>query len=364
MPYPVRRCRPVSLPAPAVRAGRFFPACCGVLCGVGAVSLGLMAAEPPAIPPGTTFYSTAAPPTDFDGPKPVHMELALVEGDSIAAADANVAPAADTTAAPEPPPETKAPGDGAPRLASSVGPALKAPEVKEKPADPIAQAMALVARGKSEYATVRDYTCTFFKRERIEGRMTPQYVMQMKARTRPMSVYFKFAKPHAGREAIYVAGRNGGKVLVHDVGLGKLLAGTLAIEPRSARAMEDNRHPVTEAGLGHLLTTLEERWGAEMRPGETHVVIHTGAKVGNRTCTMVESTHPRKAPAFLFHKVKIYFDDENGLPVRFESYDWPRRPGAAPDLLEEYTYANLRTNVGLRESDFDASNAQYSFGRF
>ncbi|MBV8675618.1 MAG: DUF1571 domain-containing protein, partial [Planctomycetaceae bacterium] len=28
------------------------------------------------------------------------------------------------------------------------------------------------------------------------------------------------------------------------------------------------------------------------------------------------------------------------------------------------TYLNLRTNVGLRDEDFDPANSQYSFGRF
>jgi hypothetical protein len=33
-------------------------------------------------------------------------------------------------------------------------------------------------------------------------------------------------------------------------------------------------------------------------------------------------------------------------------------------LVEEYTYADLRLNVGLEDRDFDASNAEYAFGRF
>ena len=79
--------------------------------------------------------------------------------------------------------------------------------------------------------------------------------MSMKARTRPRSVYLKFRQPAAGREAIYVEGRNDGKVLAHDVGLGRLIAGTLHLDPDGSRAMEDCRHPITEAGIGPLLET-------------------------------------------------------------------------------------------------------------
>jgi len=52
------------------------------------------------------------------------------------------------------------------------------------------------------------------------------------------------------------------------------------------------------------------------------------------------------------------------LPIRFEGYDWPREPGAPADLAEEYSYINLKLNVGLGDIDFDACNRQYSFGRF
>ena len=79
---------------------------------------------------------------------------------------------------------------------------------------------------------------------------------------------------------------------------------------------------------------------------------------------MIESTHPRRMPNFMFHKVKLYIDHEHGLPIRFEAYDWPKHPGAAPELVEEYTYLNLQTNVGLTEMDFNTANSQYSFGRF
>jgi hypothetical protein len=222
----------------------------------------------------------------------------------------------------------------------------------------------MIAECRAAYAQVHDYTCTFFKRERIDGRLGSQHVMLMKFRTRPSSVYFKFVKPNAGREAIYIAGRNAGKAVVHDVGLGKLIAGTLELDPRGSRAMEDCRHPITEAGIGHMVDTLAERWGMEMRPGETQVTIQRNVTVGHRVCTMIESAHPRRSPQYLFHKVRVYIDQELNLPIRFEAYDYPRKPGQRAELLEEYTYANLKLNAGLREIDFDPRNGQYSFGRF
>ena len=188
--------------------------------------------------------------------------------------------------------------------------------------------------------------------------------MAMKARTQPNSLYFKFQQPNRGREAIYVQGKNQGRIVAHDVGLGKFLAGTLHLDPRGSRAMEENRHPVTEAGIGSLIDSVAKHWAVELSPGESLITFHRDTRVGGHACTMIESVHPQRGPHFLFHRVKLYIDQEHGLPIRFEAYDWPKNPGGAPELIEEYTYLNMRINVGLRDHDFDPSNKQYSYGRF
>ncbi len=231
-------------------------------------------------------------------------------------------------------------------------------------ADPIARARQVIADCKTKYQSVQDYTCTFFKRERIDGKLYTPHIMTVKARTKPSSLYFKFIQPNAGREAIYIHGQNNNKIIAHDVGLGRVVAGTMHLDPKGGMAMEENRHPVTEAGLGSMIDTVKERWDSELHPGESIVTFHPHAKVGDRPCLMVETTHPRPGPDFLFHKVKFYVDKELGLPIRFEAYDWPKRPGAEPELIEEYTYMSLRVNVGLKDRDFDPNNRQYSYGRF
>ena len=232
-----------------------------------------------------------------------------------------------------------------------------------RPSDPIAQAKKAIADCRDRYTQVRDYTCTFVKRERIDDRLTPQHIMIMKARTSPNSLYFHFQQPNQGREAIYVHGRNNGRIVAHDVGLTKFLAGTMHLDPRGSMAMEDNRHPVTEAGIGSLIDTVAKHWAVELTPGESQLTFHDDVRVGNRRCTMIESVHPQRGPNFLFHKVKLYIDQEHGLPIRFEAYDWPRHAGAPAELVEEYSYLDLKLNVGLRDHDFDPANKQYSFGR-
>jgi hypothetical protein len=244
---------------------------------------------------------------------------------------------------------------------NSPPPAGKVTRSSETPID---RAKMEIELALARYREVTDYTCTFYKRERIAGRLTPLNIMTMKVRTRPQSIYLKFQQPARGREAIYVAGRNNGKVQAHDVGLTRLLAGTLELAPTSARAMENCRHPITEAGIGPLLETLKRRWAAEMTPEASVVRLRDDVTVGPIRCTMIESTHPEHRPEFLFYQVRVFIDQEIGLPIRFEAYDWPKRPNAEAELAEEYSYSNLELNVGLTELDFDVANRAYSFGRF
>ena len=228
----------------------------------------------------------------------------------------------------------------------------------------IHRAKQMMTDCRSKYDTVHDYTCTFYKRERFDGKLSDLHVLMMKARTRPLSFYFKCATPKAGREAIWIDGKNKGKVIAHDAGFVKVLAGTMNLDPRGDIAMEDNHHPITEAGLGNMIDTIRQRWDIELKPGVTRVEFHPHMKVGDRVCTMIETTHPHHDKTFVFHRVKVYIDDKLGLPIRLEGYDWPKQIGVEPELVEEYTYANLRTNLGLTDRDFDPANPLYSYGRF
>ncbi len=301
-------------------------------------------------------HTTSRPPRRDDRPcRPIGWARAAALGLAMAAAPV---PSKARSGEPERADVPKA------RVAAAPHEARTTERPHDAAADPVARALRLVADCKAKYRTVEDYTCTFFKRERVDGKLYTPHVMTMKARTGPESLYFKFIQPNAGREAIYVKGRYNDKIVAHDVGLGRVVAGTMHLDPKGDMAMEENRHPVSEAGIGSLIDTIEERWKLELRAEETRIIFHANMQVGDRPCVMVATIHAGKDPRYMFHKVKFFVDRELGLPIRFEAFDWPARPGAAPELMEEYTYANLRINVGLKDRDFDPKNSQYAYGRF
>lgn len=212
-------------------------------------------------------------------------------------------------------------------------------------------------------AQVADYTYTMVKRELVDGVLSqPEYIL-CKIRHRPFSAYLYFLDPVSvkGQEALYVEGRNGGNMIAHGVGLKHRLVGTVTIAPDSALAMSGNRHPITQIGFRRLTERLLATWQRDMQYGECEVRYLQGAKVNERSCTCIQVAHPVRRQPFTHYLTRLYVDDELNVPLRYEAYDWPSRPGGQMVLVEEYTYANLQLNVGLTERDFDPANPQYNF---
>ncbi len=230
---------------------------------------------------------------------------------------------------------------------------------------PLDEPLRLAMNAREKFRTIQDYSCTFIKQERINGKLLPEEYISMKARTRPFSVYLKWQKPHEGREVIYVDGRHDGKIMVHSTGVEKLVGGTVALDPRGEMAMESSRHNITEAGIGNLIDQLISRWESQKKFGQTKVELKDNATVDGRSCWCVKTTHPNDPRQYPYHRARIFFDKAHGLPIRMEAYDWPQR-GSPPDgeLVEVYTYRDLKFNTSLTSLDFSVENPKYNFGRF
>ncbi len=212
-------------------------------------------------------------------------------------------------------------------------------------------------------AGLRDYTCTFKKREYVDGRLQDQQVLFVKSRPAPLSVYLYFLTPSdaRGQEAIYVEGRNNGRLVAHPTGIKKALVGTLSLAPNDPQAMDGNRYPITDFGLRRLCERYYEGCRDEMQFGECDVRIIDNVQVEGRPCTCIQVAHPVQRREFRFHVTRLYVDDQWNLPCRYEAYAWPQQPGQSPPLVEEYTYSQLKLNVGLTDADFDPANPNYGF---
>jgi hypothetical protein len=209
---------------------------------------------------------------------------------------------------------------------------------------------------------VQDYSATLCKRERFNGKVDePQYAF-IKVRNKPFSVYMYFMEPASlrGQEVIYVDGQNENKLLGHGSGIRRIV-GTLPLEPTSALAMRGQHYPITELGISNLVRRLIEVAEKDAKYGECEVNFFQGAKINNRVCTCIQVVHPVPRRNFIFHMARIFVDDQLKVPIRFEAYDWPQRRNGQPQLIEEYTYVNLKFNNGLTDADFDVRNPNYGF---
>ncbi|TWT35135.1 hypothetical protein KOR34_00220 [Posidoniimonas corsicana] len=215
---------------------------------------------------------------------------------------------------------------------------------------------------------VRDYTCTMVMRERRNGKLKPYQFIEAKVRhpdaeaQTPFSVYLDFKKPAnvAGREVLYLAGRNSGKMLVRRGGR-RLAYVTTYLDPDSAIALEENRYPVTEMGFLNLIERLVEVMREDMQHDECTVQFYKNAKVGDSVCTRVVVEHPQQRDYFRYHRAMVFIDEERKLPLAYGSYLWPEKAGGEPVLVEEYMYTNVKLNVGLTDEDFDRENPDYQF---
>ena len=215
---------------------------------------------------------------------------------------------------------------------------------------------------------VRDYSCSVVRRERVNGKLQERefiaakvrHLDLLRVRHQPFSVYMFFLQPNRGQECLYVAGENDGDMLVRNGGK-RFAFVTTKISPTSDTAMLGNRYPLTEFGMENLVRRLIEVVKEDIRiNAETEVEFFNDATVDGRGCTGVRVTHPVYNSQLRFHTATVFMDNELQVPVHYEAYDWPQQEGGEPRLLEQYTYRDIKLNVGFSKRDFDSSNPNYN----
>jgi hypothetical protein len=253
------------------------------------------------------------------------------------------------------------------RLAWGANPE-KSPSGAPHPLDPALKIAEERLRFLQDH--VRDYTCTIVKRERVKDVLGDYQYMFAKIRHRnemdgkvvtPFSVYLRFVKPEsiAGREVIWVEGKNNGSMIVHETGL--LNVKRLSLDPNGILAMMGQRYPVSKIGILNLVDELIQKGKRDRKHSECEVQFFKNAQINKRPCTMIQVVHPVKRDYFDFHKVQIFIDVKLNVPVRYAAWLWPEEPGAEAPLLEEYTYLDVELNPGLTDKDFDPDNPEYQY---
>ena len=241
-------------------------------------------------------------------------------------------------------------------VAGAVGGVLSADEAAPHP---LVAAIRIARQSVGRIAAHPGYSCVFAKKEVVDDHMIEQTIT-LKVRHKPFSVYMYFREPRAGREVIFVEGKNENRLLVHETGLASLI-GTLALAPEDPRVRAENRHPITKAGIVRTVEAQIANWESERQYGETEVRYFEDAKIGEMVCRVVESSHPQPRKQFAFQTTRLWIEVKTGYPVRLQQYAFPKKLGSKGPLVEDYTFTELKTDVELTDRDFDVENPAYNF---
>jgi len=224
--------------------------------------------------------------------------------------------------------------------------------------------LGLLREAQSAAAKLDDYSAVLVKHERIDGELGDEQKLLLKIRHEPLSVYLRFLLPESinGQEVLYVEGRNDGKMWAHGVGL-KAWLGTLSLDPEGPIAMLGQKYPITDIGMLKLARRIASRVeeAAEQGEAEADVRLFADASIDGRECRAVIIARPPADEGSPIRLMRLFLDKELGLLVRYEAHDWSGKEDGKPELVEKYTYRDVKPDQGFGDEDFDVANPDYGF---
>lgn len=232
--------------------------------------------------------------------------------------------------------------------------------------------LVLVEQGRRRLAERPDYTCTFYKQERIGADLTDGQSIELKMRHKPFSVYMKWLSGDKGRELLYVDGVDENRITVHAGGWKARFLPALKLDPEGTLALSEARHPVTMVGLVKLCDEIVSRRKNELdhhHPVRCRLVENETSN--DRPCYCFVSTYRDQKCSEEYRKSVQYIDKEWLLPVCVKNYTWPEARQTFADenaldqatLVEHYAYSELQFDQQLASKDFDRANEAYGFKR-
>jgi outer membrane lipoprotein-sorting protein len=194
------------------------------------------------------------------------------------------------------------------------------------------------------YARVHDYTCTYHKQERAIDNGDLQVIRLYFRKPLDVKLEWLTASGKVDQLAVYRQGMNDGKLLAHRTGGIASLLGTVKLDPKSGRALEDSRHPITEVGLGHII----EAVAAEVGSGSASIAPASEDMLDGRPAYRfeIEAKSGILVGVAGARRATIWVDRELTLPVKVEIRD------AAGGLVERHRFVDIRINVGLTDQVF------------
>jgi hypothetical protein len=199
---------------------------------------------------------------------------------------------------------------------------------------------------------IQGYTCTFVKKERIDGKLYPPgrddyEVIKVACREHPFSVFFQWEKHRKlAVRALYVEGENNDKILARPF---------VTLLPVQERALDDpeakksGRYSMAQFGMGLAI----RRTVKAMRVAEARGTLHLRyvgefkvKEVGDRVCYKFIRTPYDPLEEDALNELTLYVDRETWMQIGSILRD--------PDgnLLAEYFFRDIERNPEFPENKF------------
>jgi hypothetical protein len=211
---------------------------------------------------------------------------------------------------------------------------------------------SLVKESIKRFGQVKDFTCTLEKKVNKNG--TIYYDPKITAKCKkPANYYFKWGKGRfEGQEVIFAQGSNSNKIVGHFGGLLSFI--TLHLDPEGSIAMKRNHHSLKRSGLVKIFDILDDSYNRCRKTGLGEMELAGEEIIDDRAVWVIRGLFPPDM-GFYNARIMLYIDKEHMLPIKVTVYDW------SDVLYEEYTFHNLKFNVGFNDKDFDPKNNEYNF---
>ena len=207
---------------------------------------------------------------------------------------------------------------------------------------------------------IESYTATIAARERLDDGVNGYKRIYLKFRRKPKSFYMYFLGPQPiqGRQVLYAENLNAGRTLLHEGNRARAQRELFSLPPNEIKPATSgyvwrpevlNMRDLTKG----FVQFLKKHDGN----GAWQVRRYPGAKINGRLCTMIEVDHRTGNRRFVMH---VFADDKLHVPNRFELLTSDPKQNKL-ELLEEYTFLNVKLDPPLTDRDFDLNNPDYRF---
>lgn len=227
--------------------------------------------------------------------------------------------------------------------------AIKPPKQAKKPANDFD---TMIQSLDAAYAKVSNYTCSFSKKELIDGELIIENNVTYK-HFKPNYYYLKWNEgDKAGTEALYAGAKYNNKVVAHKGGMFKFVS--VKLDPKGSMAMKGNRHSILESDMGFIIKFVKNNYNKAKANNDAQFYYLNETNLCGRQALVYKAIFPDNK-GYYGHITELYIDKELKLPIKVEVYDWNNV------VFESYLLANLKINANLGEYDFDEKNPNYGF---